>query len=1107
MQSPNISAGRLVSVDAGWTAGMNTVRHPWLLRPDQYRRAINVVNRGGVAQTRPGFRHQLTLPPGNLQGICFFRATKEEDSETDYLVFAIDGSIYYAPFPLLQPKDWEFFKLQNLSFDPNAKMIHFCVAEKTVTTISNQAIQLVPSYNILIIQDGVNDAGYWDGYQSSHLKEAEPLLQTPKGTWMAFSGGRLWVSRGKVVVASDLFDPLSFTERINGTSRGDFLFSTEVTGMVGFVGENRAEILAVFTENRSEVIQSGIRDRSKWSTTSNFQSILFPSTGCIAGRSIVFQSGLMWWYSSGGLVSSDAAASSNLTSQINFRDAEMAFSKQSLNSDQSGICALSFENYLLVSAPVNENLNSETFVLDYATMSEASAEKIPAWSSVWTGIRPVQWATATVNNRRRAFAASVDYNALSDGSHNHIWEAFMPEREDSFFEFGADNQLEYYNRPIYCEFETRLMGDGHDLKLFLYADVNLIEVAGDVSLRIDYRGMRGSYKNILCKEIIAPISIEEAGSNISQEEAEDLGELRKQSRRVLTEYGNLNANCPTCENENIESIDKAFSLLIRWCGQLAVESVRIFMEPNPEPSDGRCEKDEVNSCIVDEEGDNHVYARDPNFIRNRDRFENSVASIFVSTQSYEAERLCPSPSVTGPTSVTAIATYRSKVSQEDADQQALSIAQKTAEDQLAVIVQDYPCYYDGVQFANGTCSSTLNEEANSIVAAPDKYIIVGNFWYDNTKLQGKITAKELINGGRITNFSYTNINANGFVSLPYNPSDPSLAYNVYSIAILPDASSVCVGDFEKYAGENRYSIAKLTSSGSLAATPTFGTGFPTGTAIKVKIALDGSSIFVSGTFTSYNGTSGISPIIKLNADGTIAKTYNVLFNSIRDFVEQPDGKLIIAGHTTNGKVAVNRLNVDGTNDTSFVHYEHNTPDSQSYALALQPDGKIIFSSQGINSNKNIVRLLSDGTVDSSFNVGTGFDSTNAAKSIVLDSSGNVYAVGTFTSYNGSPRNRIVKILSDGTIDSSFNPGTGFNDSANKIIIHDSKLIVVGKFTSYDGETASRFARIDPSNANFIDSFLSYSIGGVYRSEISQADADNRALIIAQDYVNSGVVCQ
>jgi uncharacterized delta-60 repeat protein len=814
----------------------------------------------------------------------------------------------------------------------------------------------------------------------------------------------------------------------------------------------------------------------------------------------------MWWYSSGGLVSSDAAASSNLTSQINFRDAEMAFSKQSLASDQSGICSLSFENYLLVSAPVNENLNSETFVLDYATMSEASAEKIPAWSSVWTGIRPVQWVSANIANRRRAFAASVDYSALSDGSHNHIWEAFMPEREDSFFELGADNELQNFRRPIYCEFETRLMGDGHDLKVFLYSDINLIEIAGDVSLRVDYRGLRGSYKNVLCKEIIAPISIEDAGANITEDLSQELGELRKQSRRVITEYGNLEKNCPTCENENVESIDKAFSLLIRWCGQLAVESIRLFMEPHPERSDGRCEENETKVCIVDEQGVNHSYKRADDFITTRDRYEKSVASIFISTQSYRAERLCPSPSVTGPVVVNAVATYRSKVSQDDADLQALAIAQKAAEDQLAVVSQGYPCYYDSVKFAPGTCSSVLNEEVNSIAAISDKFVLVGNFWFDNTRLQGKITAKELVNGGRLTNFTPVNIVSNGFVNTPFNPLDPSASYNVYSIASYSDGSSICVGDFQKYAGENRIGIVKITSSGTLSTAVTFGAGFPSGTARKVKIANDGQSIFVSGTFTSYDGNSGISPIIKLNANGTVAKTYSIPFVSIRDFIEQPDGKLVIAGFTTNSKISVRRLNVDGTDDSSFTHYEHNAPDNNFYALALQADGKIIFSSIGINSNKNIVRLLANGTVDSTFNVGSGFGSGVAARSITIDATGNVYAVGSFISYNGTPRNRIVKILPNGAIDSSFIVGSGFDDVANQIIINSAKLIVVGKFTEYDGEASSRFARLD-FNGTFIDSFFSYSIGGVYRSEISQADADAQALIIAQDYVNSGVICE
>jgi hypothetical protein len=200
------------------------------------------------------------------------------------------------------------------------------------------------------------------------------------------------------------------------------------------------------------------------------------------------------------------------------------------------------------------------------------------------------------------------------------------------------------------------------------------------------------------------------------------------------------------------------------------------------------------------------------------------------------------------------------------------------------------------------------------------------------------------------------------------------------------------------------------------------------------------------------------------------------------------------------------LNVDGTDDSSFTHYEHNAPDNNFYALALQADGKIIFSSIGINSNKNIVRLLANGTVDSTFNVGSGFGSGVAARSITIDATGNVYAVGSFISYNGTPRNRIVKILPNGAIDSSFIVGSGFDDVANQIIINSAKLIVVGKFTEYDGEASSRFARLD-FNGTFIDSFFSYSIGGVYRSEISQADADAQALIIAQDYVNSGVICE
>lgn len=1099
MQSPAIAAGRLISVDAGWTAGMNTVRHPWFLREDQYRRGVNLVNRGGVVQTRPGFAMRLILPEGNLQGFTHFLVNKD-DREEDYIVFAVDGKIYVSPFPLAQPKTWENFRLRGLKFDPNAPMVYFCSAEKNVSLTEQNSLQLVPSHNVLMIQDGVSQAAFWDGDTARHLTEAAPFLETPRGTWMAFSGNRLWVARGKRVIASDLFDPTKFTERVAGASRGDFSFAKQITGLQNFIGDNRSEVVAVFTEDRSELILSGIRNRSSWASTSNMQSVLFPSTGCIAGRSIVFQAGLMWWYSLGGLVASDAAASTNLTSQVNFKDAEMAFSKQFLSDDLSGICGLSFENYLLMSMPVGQNLNTETFVLDYAPMSESSAEKIPAWSSVWTGIRPIQWASASINGRRRAFAASVDYKALSDGSHNHIWEAFAPEREDTFFELNPDFTTTEYRRPVFCEFETRLMGDGHDLKSYSYADINLMEVAGDVNVTADYRGTRGQYKPVLCKKIIAPIYLDEAGAEIPQDERNDLGNWRKQSRRVTTETALTSDGCPTCESEYSENVDKAFSLLIRWCGQLAVESIRLFMEPFAEKSEGKCEENEKQVCIVGEDGKNYIFDRQAGFIPIEDLYETAEGTVWASTQSFTKELTCPAGSVTGPLSVTAVATYRSRISQEDADSQALAAAEDAAIDQANYLRSIYPCYYDSVQFATRYCYSILDNVAQCLTPLFDGRILVGgDFLLDKTVSQGKIALKDS-NGGRVTNF----VQGTGFVT--------SGSESVEEIAQNPvDQSIYVIGEFTNYNGNSRTRIARLNSDGTLNAT-TFGAGFTGGTAGSVVRSIvaqsDGKSI-VGGTFTAFNGAGVPHPLIRLTTAGAHDTTFSHgNWVSVEQLLIQPDGNILVLGYKA-GKRHLDRvLAADGSTDPSFTPYSETLPAVTRQTMALQADGKIILSSTGLNAGKGLIRLNSDGTIDTSFNVGTGI--SVIARGITTLDDGSVFIAGDFTSYNGTAVPRIAKLDSTGALVTAFNPGAGFDAAPTALGLNSSKtvLYVAGNFTSYNGDTdnASRFCRIDPVTGAILTSRQSVTVAGSHRGTISQVDSDTIALAEAEQRAIEALPC-
>lgn len=1085
--SPNIAEGQNVKVAAGWFSGMNTIRHPWLLRPDQYVHGVNVINRGGLVQTRNGYGMRLILPPGNLQGGFHFHANKG-DLDQDYLIAAVEGNVYAIPFPLTQPRSWESLRLKGISFDPTAKFVYFESAEKTVETLSDQSLRIVPTYNVLMLQDGVNQAAFWDGELQGHLDETAPALGTPRGTWMKYSGGRLWVARGKILIACDYRDPLRAVERTQGEGRGDFSFNRDITGLAGFSDGDRNEVLTAFTVDRSYLLKSGIQQRAKWSTTENFQSILFPSTGCVSGHSVVFQAGLLWWYSQGGLVSSDSAASSFLTSQVNYKDAEMAFSKQFMAQDQSGICGLSFENFLLMSMPIGESLNSETFVLDYATMSEASAEKIPAWASVWKGIRPMQWVNARINGQQRAFAMSVDYAALSDGSHNHVWEAFLPERYDTFFELDSDFKPNSYKQPIYCEWGSAALGDGPDLKVMEYAELDFRELSGDVNIRVDYKGTRGRWKEILCKKIIATTSYESSGVDNFEEKEAELGLLKRQSRRLRTKTASRK-NPANCEDTHDESVDKYFQLLVRWCGEAALESIRMTYSLYPEKTQGGNEKPELKANVVDEFGKSYVYDREKGFIPEDELYEQIASQIWISVKNYTEELTCGPGSITGPIRVTATATYRSQISQADADIQAEQAAQQAAEGKAEYYRSLYPCYWDGTASSTRTCYAALNGAVRtvSIQASTGFAILGGAFTQDQTTSQNRVSGRDP-NGLRWLAFCQ----GSGFNDVVYD----SVVDELDRI--------ILVGAFTSYNGSTANRIIRLLGTGEIDPTFNSGTGFNN---TAYTVALQGSKLIVGGAFDSYDGvsTSGPGIIRLLNTgvrDGTftpdpdIVEVYKLSVNSSGAIA-------IIANISSLGTIRA--LDPDGSMLLIWSDYTFTLASTTELAIKFFDDGKIIVGASGIT--KNIQRLNSDGTTDGSFMTGSG--PNGAVSSILVHSNGSLYLAGAFTSLNGSTQNRVARTDINGSPDSTFrtNMGTGANASAYEVQqAIDGTIILGGVFTAFNSGTNSAYLVYLSPQGHLLPKYEETIQYAAARSKVSQTDANNTAQDLADAKAVAALPC-
>ena len=232
-----------------------------------------------------------------------------------------------------------------------------------------------------------------------------------------------------------------------------------------------------------------------------------------------------------------------------------------------------------------------------------------------------------------------------------------------------------------------------------------------------------------------------------------------------------------------------------------------------------------------------------------------------------------------------------------------------------------------------------------------------------------------------------------------------------------------------------------------------------------------NKILVCGFHTSWNGVSS-SRLIRLNADGSRDNTFSceVGLSGINEFLIQSDGKIILAGNLPNiNGVATNniaRINLDGTLDNSF---NIGTKANGVIRKAdLQPDGKIIatggFTNYNNTTSNMIVRLNSDGTVDTAFSsaIGLGMSQTTVATVKVQDD-GKIVITGNFTTFNGVSVSRIVRLNSNGSIDTPFlnNVGTGFNsiNAASMIIMPDKKILIGANFATFNGSTQNGLVRI------------------------------------------------
>lgn len=256
----------------------------------------------------------------------------------------------------------------------------------------------------------------------------------------------------------------------------------------------------------------------------------------------------------------------------------------------------------------------------------------------------------------------------------------------------------------------------------------------------------------------------------------------------------------------------------------------------------------------------------------------------------------------------------------------------------------------------------------------------------------------------------------------------------------------------------------------------------------IEVQPDGK-ILIAGQFKTVNGKN-YGRIARLNQDGTIDTSFglqgNGFDNTIFALALQPDGKIVVGGdftfYHTYQRNRIARLNSNGTLDLNFCPNAEGVSSTVRSVLYQNSDGKILFGGDFITwvSNVNpagslriprnkVVRVMSDGSLDGTFNgdfayqLGTSGSNDATINTISDYGNGKIFLGGSFSTFNNSNRKDICLLNSDGSLVSTFNPTIGTNGPVMSSIVESSgNVVVVGNFSQYNSLLKNGIVRIAPT---------------------------------------------
>lgn len=298
--------------------------------------------------------------------------------------------------------------------------------------------------------------------------------------------------------------------------------------------------------------------------------------------------------------------------------------------------------------------------------------------------------------------------------------------------------------------------------------------------------------------------------------------------------------------------------------------------------------------------------------------------------------------------------------------------------------------------------------------------------------------------------------------MPFSSSTGGADGPIRSSTVQTDGKLLVGGLFNTVNGISSKNIARLDSTGAIDTTFIVGSGFNNEV---TSLAANSSRIFAAGFFSAYKGTT-VPSFTCLDLNGNIDNTWfkptgSIFINTI---ATEPGGKVYIGGtFTSYAGTSINRvarLNQNGTLDNSFN--PGTGPNSGVAAMRVQPDGKLLIAGtftavNGVTAVR-IARLNTDGSVDTTFNAGSGVNSN--IRTMTLHQNGKIYIGGDFTTVNGNSIPRIARLQQNGLPDAGFSVGSGTNGTVYNISIQrDGNIIFSGNFSQYNSVNVGKIVRV------------------------------------------------